>query len=314
MSGTTFTYRLRDTAIQSALIGTPSGRTFSMGAVVGDIVSAVAIPELDAMLSDTSQVVRLINGVADVVLTDDDLQIHRNQHASIGSVPTVIGESGIPVILAPNGTVATNGTVTLGTALPLIYANAWMRLPAGAVVGGLAGLYFVKMTSTTEGQVYTNYADPTAAFVPSIPATQVAAVGSNAGYTQATAADLPLATLSLGAGAMGLNGEVRANALFGLNSTAGAKTAKIKLGASTVGSLAMTTSVAGSLSNQVRNRGAANAQIAQTADVSAGSANANALLAVDTAVAQLVTISGQLAVATDYLVLEGFCAELVYKA
>ena len=65
----------------------------------------------------------------------------------------VVARSAIPVILAPNGTIATNGTVTLGTALPLVYASAWVRFPAGAVVGGLAGLYFVKFSSTTVGQV-----------------------------------------------------------------------------------------------------------------------------------------------------------------
>lgn len=98
----------------------------------------------------------------------------------------VLAQTGIPYIKAPSGTVATNGVVTLGTALPTTYdMGAWVYLPAGAVVSGLAGLYWVVFSSTTVGQVYTNYIDPTVAFDPSTKpsGTLVTATGSNSAYT-----------------------------------------------------------------------------------------------------------------------------------
>lgn len=98
----------------------------------------------------------------------------------------VLAQTGIPYIKAPSGTVATNGGVTLGTALPTTYdMGAWVYLPAGAVVSGLAGLYWVVFSSTTVGQVYTNYIDPTVAFDPSTKpsGTLVTATGSNSAYT-----------------------------------------------------------------------------------------------------------------------------------
>jgi len=98
----------------------------------------------------------------------------------------VLFQTGIPYIKAPSGTVATSGVVTLGTALPTTYdMGAWLYLPAGAVSGGLAGLYWTVFSSTTVGQVYVNFIDPAVAFDPATrpSGTLTAAVGSNSAYT-----------------------------------------------------------------------------------------------------------------------------------
>src|SRR5574337_1133130 len=85
-------------------------------------------------------------------------------------VPYILAQSGVPVIVVPNGTVDANGTITLGTALSIVYAGgAWIRLPAGAVVGGSAGLYWCVFSFTTQGQVYTHFADKAAIFIPVVP-------------------------------------------------------------------------------------------------------------------------------------------------
>jgi hypothetical protein len=124
--------------------------------------------------------------------------------------PYILAQSGVPVGIANNGTVATNGQVTLGTALPRVYSNGiWLYLPAGAVSGGVAGLYWCVMSSTTVGQVYTNFADTSLGFVPYIPTgTLVNAVGSNSAYTQTTNAEIVLANINLPGNSLGNTGSI----------------------------------------------------------------------------------------------------------
>jgi hypothetical protein len=229
--------------------------------------------------------------------------------STLGFADISIARSTIPVILAPNGTVATNGTVTLVTALPLIYTAAWVRLPAGAVVGGLAGLYYTVFSSTTVGQVYTNYIDGTG--LPSIPtATLVAAVGSNSAYTQATTA-VTLASATVPANAMGDFGAVELATLTSTNSTAGAKTVSGRFGGSVFMTGAVTTSTALETRKKVRNRGIANTQIVHP-DFTIGAASSVVVtqLAVNTAAAVTVAVTGTIAVATDVFVLEAFTLKL----
>lgn len=56
--------------------------------------------------------------------------------------------------VAPSGTVAVDGTITLGTALPATFSGGlWLYLPAGAIVSGAAAWYWADMSSTTVGVV-----------------------------------------------------------------------------------------------------------------------------------------------------------------
>lgn len=222
----------------------------------------------------------------------------------------VTARSAIPVILAPSGTVATAGVVTLGTALPLTYTAAWVRLPADAVVGGLAGLYFVVFSSTTVGQVYTNFVDTANAFTPYVPATLVAAVGSNAAYTQVTT-DIALVNVTVPAASMGADGSLITTVLASNNGTAGIKTISAKLGTSVFMSAAITTSVSLETQKRVTNRGRVDSQlVTASGDFGIVSAVAPTQLGVNTAGATSVSIIGNIAVATDYLVLESFIVEL----
>lgn len=223
-----------------------------------------------------------------------------------------IASIGIPVILVPNGTVATNGTITVGTALPTTYTSAWVYLPAGAVVGGSAGLYYCVFSSTTVGQVYTAYGVATAAWQPSIPATLVAAVGSNAAYTTATGADAPLLCFSLSPGVMGLKGAIRADVHAANNNSVGNKILKQKLGAATVNTTTSTTDVVPLQETTVVNRGVAAKQLVRTRNFTASAVAATSAYAtVNTAAASTFSITGQLATATDYLVIEAVTYELI---
>lgn len=232
--------------------------------------------------------------------------------------PSILAQTGLPVILVPNGTVATNGTITLGSALALTYANAWIYLPANAVVGGSAGLYYTVFSSTTVGQVYTNFAAPSATvgFMPSIPVSPVAAVGSNSAYTQTTATDVVLASYILGGGTLGLNGNLRAYQKLSITNSANAKSFTAKLAASTVTTFALASSASASNFVHLYNRGTAASQIINAGSAAGGtgvgtSTVANSQLTVNTAVAQGFTYAVQMATATEYVVLEGLTLELL---
>src|ERR1700693_852831 len=83
-------------------------------------------------------------------------------------------QNAIPMILPSSGTIGNNGALSALTALPTIYANAYLYFPAGAIVAGsLAGLYYCIMSSTTAGTIYNNTYDTTLGVMPTIPANPV---------------------------------------------------------------------------------------------------------------------------------------------
>ena len=227
---------------------------------------------------------------------------------------SIAAQTAIPSILLPNSTVATNGIITIGTALPTTYANFWGFLPAGAVVGGAAGLYFMKATSPTSAQVYTNYVDASVtAFTPYIPSgALVNAVGSNSAYTQTTASNFTLANVTITGGSMGLNGTLRISSGYGLNSSAGARGNVINLSGSQVGG-ASVNNVAAEFTNVViRNRQLLNSQHTIASNLAlVYAAPSTTFTAIDTSINQPLTFTGQLATATDYIVLEGFTVEIL---
>jgi len=228
----------------------------------------------------------------------------------------VLGRSNIPVILAPNGTVAANGQITLGTALGYIPANCWLFLPAGAITGGAAGLYFAQMSSTTVGQVYATFVPsgaPFAAYVPG--ASQLtAAVGSGSAYTQTTGSDFVMASVTVPGGLIGPSGALRAYGAFTFNNSAGAKTFKSNFGTSALVNGAPTTSQQADFLKLVRNRAINLQAILATSGSGYGATSNNNALTLgtdDTTTDKVFNITTRLAVATDWIALEGFDLEVM---
>lgn len=223
----------------------------------------------------------------------------------------------IPFIVAPTGTMANNGAVTLGTALNAIYPSAYLFLPAGAIAAGSgAGWYYTVFSSTTVGTVFNNvYAPATVAGGPVIPPTAAFVTTGPGAFTGVTAATVAVA-LQIPAGTLGPNGQLRAEVTANVNNSAGVKTIAIGIGPTTasltaVASVAPTTTVGQKTLFSVYNRGS---QVVNNIGIAAayGPGAAAALAAVGTinfGVANLLVATLTLAVATDTLVLEALSYE-----
>lgn len=208
----------------------------------------------------------------------------------------------VPVIIPNSSTVATNGDITV-TALAAAYVGgAWVHLPAGAVVGGAAGLYWTVFTTTTAGNVKTNFVDPaTTEFIPYTPSgAVVSAVGSNGAYVTPTAIT-PLVNITLPP--MSVGSAVKTFTRVTCPNAADAKTVTHSLGTTAIGAQAFTTSTGGTLSTSVHSRTSAT-QVMNVPGVAAISGTTFG--AEDTSVASKLVISGTLAATTGYITLEVF--------
>ena len=229
--------------------------------------------------------------------------------------PRILATSGIPVMVANSGTIATSGTVTLGTALPTTYASAFCYFPASAVSGdSTGGIYYVVFSSTTVGVVYAGKYGVAngvgaVAFTPVVPSgTLTAVTGSNASYTGSTT-ETTLINVTVPAGAIGNNGQIVVTSNWATNNSAGAKAGVVYLGGSAVGSSSSyTTSTGGSSMNSIRNRGALTAQTSQL--IGGAATGASVYTAINTTASTSITITGDIATATDNVILEGFTIEL----
>ena len=117
--------------------------------------------------------------------------------------------------VAPSGTVAADGTITLGTALPATFGGGlWLYLPAGAIVSGSAGWYWADMSSTTVGVVRGSQGG-------------AALVGSATAYTGVTA-EVVIATTQIDNVHSGMASRIKVQGVC--NNTANAKTYRCRIG------------------------------------------------------------------------------------
>lgn len=221
-------------------------------------------------------------------------------------------QSATPFIIAPTGTMANNGAITLGTALSTTLASCYLNLPANAIqAGSAAGWYYAAMSSASVGQVFNNtYVSGT----PTIPAAPVAFVSTGPGaYTGVTSAIVG-PSLSIPGGTLGPNGVLRVTSLWNLLNNADAKTSLITFGGTTISNCSLAS--VGSLQTQtlLYNRGssAINASIA-AGNVTGlgGSAGVVNQTAINTAAAQTLALGATMATATDYIELSGYLVEVL---
>jgi len=132
-----------------------------------------------------------------------------------------------------------------------------------------------------------------------------------------TVTETALATITVPAGAMGLNGIIRVTPLFSYTNSANNKTLRVRLGG--IGgpaflSNAATTTLLAQPIVLIRNRGVANSQVGFTAATFSSVGITTGALAtgsVDTSAATTVVISGQLANTGETITLESYLVELI---
>lgn len=128
-----------------------------------------------------------------------------------------------------------------------------------------------------------------------------------------------LATITVPAGAIGPNGQIRIRALISYTNNANSKTLRIRLGGIAGTVLATEAGVTTQLSSEfigaIANRNAANSQIGRVdAFRGTGAATVYPIVtsAVDTAVSTTIVITGEKTVATDAITLESVLVEVIH--
>jgi len=127
-----------------------------------------------------------------------------------------------------------------------------------------------------------------------------------------TTTETTLATVTIPAGLLGSNGKIIVYPLWTMTNSAGQKSFKLKLGGQTCYQVSLTTSAHSASLLLVRNFNSVSAQKTSTG-LSAGLGATTATISnttVNTAIAQDLTITGQLANGTDTMTLEGFFVEI----
>jgi hypothetical protein len=226
----------------------------------------------------------------------------------------ILAKSGVPSGIAPSGTVAANGALTLGTALNITYnAGIFLYFPAGAVyAGSLAGSYWCLMSSTTLGTIYDDVLGTgwTSESVPAVP-TPIVAAGPGA-YVGSTV-EVTLTTLNNSGGILGNNGSIRSFSIKSVNNTANAKTYRERFSGNsveasnllnTITNISQLDSCAGGNSTSVIVKPASTSSLGNFG-------GAIARLSINTAIDFTYTATAQLATATDTFVLEELSVELI---
>lgn len=281
--------------------------TLSGSNFLGDFTFA-NLPSASSVRGDSYARVTNIGATGSIWMSDGT-----RWHPMNGSVTLL--QTGIPMVIPSSGSIADNGALSGLTALPETISSCYMYFPANAIAAGVAaGLYYVVMSSTTAGTIYNNTYTSGNPTIPSSP-TAFATTGPGA-YTQTTGSDITVLSYAVIANSMGANGKIEADAFAEAQANnANAKTLRIKFGGST--NLVSTTSVTSNLTCQVlgviRNRGVTNKQVNHPAGSApfGGIGTAATRATNDTTANQDLTVTLQLATATDSLILHGATFRLV---
>jgi len=220
-------------------------------------------------------------------------------------------ESAIPMIDGPSGSMANNGAVTLGTALvsAVAYANAYIRMPAGAIAAGVPAAdtwYFCQMSSATVGIVYNNIYT---SGVPTVPAVLVPFVTTGPGAYSGVTGAVNAYTIAVPGNTLGPNGTLYYEGAATVNSSGNNKITAFLFGATTFHSRTDTAVNSEGFSKRFQNRGVANIQISNEPQGQAVPVNAGGGLVIsaeDTTQSKNAVWQMNMATATDWIVYERF--------
>lgn len=228
-----------------------------------------------------------------------------------GVASAIILQTGVPAGVAPSGTMADNGAITLGTALLKTYSSGlFLFLPANAIsAGSAAGSYWCVMSSTTVGQVFNN----TLSGIPEVPGSPTAFVTTGPGaFTGATGASRNCGTFVVPGGSMGPRGSVRCNFEWGYTNSVGAKNHIPTFGGTTIVQVNRTTTSHDSTTYRIKNQGVVTVQNAMNvSEANAASTGGYIPMAINTAADVSLIVGCQTNTATDWIISEACCIEVL---
>lgn len=227
------------------------------------------------------------------------------------SVPFTLLQCGVPIGIAPTGTMGANGAVTLGTALNTTYSGGlWLYYAAGAVFSGsAAGFYWTVMSSTTAGTVYTDtYVPGTSSF--DIPASPTAVVDAGPGAFTGVTSEITAISVTVPGGVMGINGTLSSEYAWSCNNSAGNKTCSSKLAGTTFSTFSGTTATFARYLGRLQNKGVQNRNFYNQYQTY-GVTNSSNWSSIDTSAAQTFTQTITRATATDTAVMEMFVLQVL---
>lgn len=222
--------------------------------------------------------------------------------------------SGIPFAMFSSWSFASNGALTLSVALPTAFPNAYVYFPANSITASnAAGWYYTTFSTTTAGQVFNNTYTSGTPVIPSSPTAFSASAG--AVVAQVTTPVTAMNTNVIG-GSLGLNGWIRAEAIFQANNSANTKACSVFYGN---GSL-FTGNASGAniyveVNHRMGNCGVTNRQMARAATYNSFTGAPN-YTSVDSTANQTFSVVMTLATAAtgDYVIATGVSALLNYGA
>lgn len=234
-------------------------------------------------------------------------------------------QSAIPLIMPSSGTILANGMLTLKTALYTTYSSGcYMYFPVGAIgVGVSLGMYFVIMTSTTQGKIFNNRIIENN---PTIPKVLTPFVGTNgAVYTQTIGLFTwgnarHLLDMMMPANIMGNNGSVEVHSLATYSNLHGLVQYGWQINNQNVmtsGSIGTSITNGDVVVSTLRNRGVTDSQFAISAyDPRVQNTNDVSnikYLNVDTSMSTNITLWANLGNDLDFFVLESYKATVYPK-
>jgi hypothetical protein len=231
-----------------------------------------------------------------------------------GSGSQILLHSAVPIGIAPSGTMANNGAVTLGTALDITYSGGlYLYLPASAIsAGSAAGFYYCVMSSTTVGTVYNNTYTSGQPTIPASP-TAFATTGPGA-YTGDTSARDTF-NMTVPGNLLGSNGGLRITFGGNNNNSAGNKNYTAKYGGTTFFQNTSTTNTSFNAQFSIYNRGVTNVQTAPAGINSGQSYGAGSAApqpgAINTTADQTVTLQVSHGTATDWVIAQAILIEFL---
>lgn len=217
----------------------------------------------------------------------------------------------VPIIKAPSGSMANNGAVTFGTALPLAYTGAYVYFPANAIfAGSTAGFYWTECSSTTVATVYNNTYTPGSAVAR--PTSKTAFVTTGPGAFTGSTSEITAHSCTLPANLLGPKGVTLLQFNHGGSATAGSKDIRVRWNTSNVMFQVNVTSTPFTTYPRVviGNRDSVSSQYCANWNQAVTGTNPGTERSVDTSAAVTVTVSFQTAVATDHQVFENVLFEV----